>query len=236
MRAHAVVDTARPQPGLRDREAAALFAEQVRDRHPDVVVDDLAVAVLVLPAEHRHRPQHRHSRGVDRHQDHRLLLMAGGVGVGAAHHDQDLAARIRRTRGPPLAAVDDVVAAVAQHRRLDVAGVAGGHRGLGHRERAADLAVQQWLEPLLALLLGGEQVQGLHVAGVGRRAVDRLGRDLQCSSRSARPAARTPGWSAPTRTAGTGSTARASLASSFSSSMTGGTVWSSGPASCRYSS
>ena len=44
---------------------------------------------------------------------------------------------------------------------------------------AADLAVQQRLQPLLALLLGGEQVQGLHVAGVRRRAVGDLGSDLQ---------------------------------------------------------
>ena len=75
------------------------------------------------------------------HQHHRLLLMAGRIGVGAAHHDQDLAARVGRTRDPPLAAVDDVVAAVAGDRGLDVARIAGGHRGLGHREPAADLAV-----------------------------------------------------------------------------------------------
>ncbi len=139
-------------------------------------------------------------------QDHRLLLMARGVGIGAAHHDEDLAPRIGGTGDPPLAAVDDVVAAVAQHGGLDVAGVAGGHRGLGHRERAADLAVQQRLEPLLALLLGGEQVQGLHVAGVGRRAVESPRAPAPCSSRTARPAARTRGWSAPTPQAGTGST------------------------------
>ena len=36
-RAHAVVDAARAQPGLGDREAAALLAQQIRHRHPDVV-------------------------------------------------------------------------------------------------------------------------------------------------------------------------------------------------------
>ena len=143
------------------------------------------------------------------HQDHRLLLMAGGVGVGPAHHDEDLAARVGGTGDPPLATVDDVVAAVAQHGRLDVAGVAGCHRGLGHRERAADLAVQQRLEPLLALLLGGEQVQGLHVAGVRGGAVGHLGRRSPCSSRSTPPAARTPGSSGPRSAAGTDSTGRA---------------------------
>ena len=97
MRAHAVVDAAGAEPGLGDREAAALLAEQVGRRHPDVVEGDLAVAVLVLPAEHRQRPHDRHTGGVDGHEDHRLLLMAGGVGVGAAHHDQDLAARVGGT-------------------------------------------------------------------------------------------------------------------------------------------
>ena len=35
------------------------------------------------------------------------------VGIGLAHHDEDLAARVARARRPPLAAVDDVVIAVA---------------------------------------------------------------------------------------------------------------------------
>ena len=52
-RAHAVVDAARAEPRLGDREPGALLAEQVRHRHPHVVEDDLAVPVLVLPAEHR---------------------------------------------------------------------------------------------------------------------------------------------------------------------------------------
>ena len=89
---------------------------RLADRHPNVVVDDLAVPVLVLPAEHRRRAHDVHPGGVDGHQHHRLLLMAGRVGIGAAHHDQDLAARVGRTRSPPLAAVDDVVVAVAEDR------------------------------------------------------------------------------------------------------------------------
>jgi hypothetical protein len=48
-----VVDAARPEAGLRDREPAALLAEQIAHRHPHVVEDDLRVAVLVLPPEHR---------------------------------------------------------------------------------------------------------------------------------------------------------------------------------------
>ena len=134
-RAHAVVDAPRPQPGLGDREPGAFFGEQVGDRHPDVVVDDFAVPGLVLITEDRCRAHNGHARRINRHQDHRLLLVASRLGVGAAHHDQDLAARIRRPRRPPLTAVDHVVAAVAHDRGLDVAGVAAGDRRLGHRER-----------------------------------------------------------------------------------------------------
>ena len=48
---HAVVDAARPEPGLGDHVAVALVGEQVRDGHPDVVEADLAVPAAVLVAE-----------------------------------------------------------------------------------------------------------------------------------------------------------------------------------------
>src|SRR6478672_26203 len=169
----------RAEPRLGDREPRALLAEQVLHGHPHVVVDDLAVPVLVLPAEHGRGAKDGDPWCIYGRQHHRLLLMAGRVGVGAAHHNQDLAARIRRPGRPPLAAVDHVVTAVAGDQRFDVAGVAGGHRRLGHREPAADLAIEQRLQPQCALGFGGEQVQGLHVAGVRCGAVGDLGCDLQ---------------------------------------------------------
>ena len=61
---HHVVDAAGAEAGLGGREAAALLAEQVGDRHPDV--DELgdAVAVLVDLAEDGHGAPDRHARGV----------------------------------------------------------------------------------------------------------------------------------------------------------------------------
>jgi hypothetical protein len=50
-RAHAVVDAARTQPRLGDREAAALLAEQVGPRDPDVLEGELAMALVVVVAE-----------------------------------------------------------------------------------------------------------------------------------------------------------------------------------------
>ncbi|COZ55393.1 Uncharacterised protein [Mycobacterium tuberculosis] len=146
------------------------------------MVVDLAVAVPVLPAEHRCGANDRHAGGVDRDEDHRLLLVGGCVRVGAAHHDEDLAPRVRRSRRPPLTAVDDVVGTVPGDGGFDVAGVAAGHRRLGHREGAADLAVEQRPQPLRPLLLGAEHVQDLHVAGVRCGAVECLGRDFHAPS------------------------------------------------------
>ena len=118
--------------------------------------------------------------GVSRgHDDHRLLAVAWRPsGSVLPITISSLAARVGRAAGPPLAAVDDVLVAVADDARLDVGRVAARHRRLGHGERRADLAVEQRLQPLLLLLLGAEQVQQLHVAGVGRRAVDRLRGEL----------------------------------------------------------
>ena len=70
----------------------------------------------------------------------------GGVGAGAHHRDQDLAARAAGARDVVLLAVDDPLVAV-QHRAL-VAMLLRVRRGvvhLGHRIGRADLAVQQRL-------------------------------------------------------------------------------------------
>ncbi len=116
--------------------------------------------------------------GVRGHQDHRLLPMRGRGRVGLAHHDQQPAARVLRTARPPLGAVDDVLVAVADDRGRDVGRVRARHGGLGHAERRPDRAVEQRPQPLLLLRLGADQVEQLHVAGVGRLAVHRLGREL----------------------------------------------------------
>ncbi len=113
---------------------------------------------------------------VHRHQDHALLLVALGRGVGLAHHDRDLAARIADARRPPFAAVDDVMIAVTDHRRFDVGCVGRGNGGLGHQEGGADVAVHQRPQPLLLLLARAVAVEDLHVAGVGRRAVEHFRR------------------------------------------------------------
>ncbi len=176
---HAVVDAARPQPSLSDLEAPALAKQDVLCRHPNVLEHDLAVAMrrIVIP-EHRQGAQQLHAGRVHRHQDHRLpQVRARVIGLALPHHDQDPAARIVGARAPPLAAIDDVRVAVAFDARADLGGVRRGHLGLGHGEAAADLAGQQRLKPLGLLRGRAVALQHLHVAGVGRAAVEHLGRD-----------------------------------------------------------
>ena len=141
-----------PEPRLGDREPAALLAEQVADGHAHVGERELGVPVLVLVAERPEVPDDRQP-GVSRGTSTIDCCRCGpALRVGLAHHDEDLAALVGGAGDPPLAAVDDVVVAVAHDAGLDVGGVRRRDVRLGHRERRTDLARQQRLEPLLLLL------------------------------------------------------------------------------------
>ncbi len=117
----------------------------------------MAAVRAVVVAEHAGRALHRHAGGVRRHADHALPPVALGVRIGHAHHDQQLAPRGHRAGRPPLAPADHVVIAVPGDAGGDVGGVRGGDPRLGHRERRADLPVQQRVKPPLLLLRRAEQ-------------------------------------------------------------------------------
>ena len=64
-----------------------------------------------------------------------MLGNAGGAVWGSFTHEyRELTPRIARPAGPPLTAVDHVVAATCHDRTGDVSGVGGSNRRLGHRE------------------------------------------------------------------------------------------------------
>ena len=178
-RAHRVVDPSWTESLLGNPEPVALVAEKVGRRHADVVVDDLSVATVgsVVVAEQTRGPLDLDPGRVLRHEDHALAPMTLRVRIGHAHDDQQLAARRHRSRCPPFATVDQIVVTVALDPRGDVRRVRGGDFRLGHRKRRSDLALEQRLEPRALLLVGAEQRQQFHVAGVRGGAVDRLGRD-----------------------------------------------------------
>ena len=172
---HAVMDASGAEPALRDLESAAFAEQHVSGRHANVLEQDLRVPVRrVVEAEHRQHALDAHAGRVHRHEDHRLLLMLRRVGVAATHEDRDAAARVAGAGDPPLAAVDDVLVAVARDAGADVGGIRRGDVGLGHREAGANLAGEQRLEPLPLLLGRAVADQHFHVAGVGRGAVEHL--------------------------------------------------------------
>ena len=98
---------------------------------------------------------------------------------GLAHEDQDRTARISGTGGIPLAAVDEVVVAVAHDGTGDVSSVGRSDVRLGHGEGRADLAGEQGLQPPLLLRFGAVTQNSFHVAGVRRAAVEHLGREMR---------------------------------------------------------
>ena len=101
-----------------------------------------------------------------------------GVEVRLAHDDQEVADR--RVRAEPLVPVDDPLVAVEHGLRGEQRGVGAGAR-LGHREAAAQLAVEQRLHPLLLLLVGAADGDQLGVARVrGVVAEDRRARTAHC--------------------------------------------------------
>ena len=74
--------------------------------------------------------------------------------------------------GVPLLAVDDVIVAVLDGGGLHHHRVRARHLDLGHREAAANSALDQRLQPPFLLLVGPVEVEDLDVAGVGGVAVE----------------------------------------------------------------
>ena len=121
---HAVVDTARSEPALGDLEAASFAKQQVRRGHADVFEEHFAVPVRrLIVAEDGQHADDLHAGRIHRDDYHGLLLVAGRGGVGLAHENGDFAARIARAGGPPFAAVQDIIVAIADDAGFNVGGV-----------------------------------------------------------------------------------------------------------------
>ncbi len=100
-----------------------------------------------------------------------VLAACGSLGLVLGARDQDREARPPRVRDEPLVPVDHPVVAVADGAGLDQRRVGAGDLGLGHREAAHDVTVAERAEVLLLLLVGRPVQQRVHVALVGRLAV-----------------------------------------------------------------
>ena len=180
--AHAVMNPSRAEPALGDLETTAFAQDQIFGRHAHVVEADLGMAFRrVVIAKNMQRAFDRHARRVERHEDHRLLLVTLGRRIALAHDDGDLAVRGHRPGGPPLAAVDDVVIAVAPDLGRDIGGVRGGHIRLGHGETGLDLPGQKRLQPTILLGIATVAGQHFHIAGIRRTAIEHHGGDRRAA-------------------------------------------------------
>ena len=103
------------------------------------------------------------------------------VRVRLPHENDDLAARVGRAGRVPLAAVDHIFVAVPDDEACDVGCVGRGDVRLGHREGRTDFPGEQRLQPSLLLRFGPVAQDRLHVAGVGRAAVEHFRREMRTS-------------------------------------------------------
>ena len=177
--AHAVRQPGRPEAVLPQHVTLAPPAEHGRVGHPQVLDEDLGVAGGAVHGLDLAHLGPTVGRDVD--EERRVArLRQVGIVLGAGQEDGELGAV--GVGDEPLVAVDHPLVAVLVGVRADQRGVRPGHLGLGHGEAAHRPALAQRPEVALLLLVGGPVEQRVHVALVGRHAVEherpegRLGR------------------------------------------------------------
>ena len=170
-----------PEPALRDLEAAAFAEQDVRRGHAHVLEHDLGGPVgHAVEAEHRQRADD----------------LTPGVSIGTRIIDcwrwrSGLSGSVlpmkmqilqRGSVAPVVYHLCPLMTYSSPSRTIELSMLVASRRGdggLGHREARADLAGEQRLQPALLLLLRAVARQHFHVAGVGRRAVEDLGRKCE---------------------------------------------------------
>ena len=80
------------------RKPSPSRASTLVTRHAHLLEEQLAVAVLVVVAEHGEVAHDGDARGVHGHEHHRLAVVDVGLRVGLTHEHEDLAARVERAR------------------------------------------------------------------------------------------------------------------------------------------
>ena len=120
-------------------------------------------------AHHRHVAHVLDALGLAIHDEHRRATRT--ILRRPRHHDQER--RVTAARRVPLVSVDDPRVAVLAGARLQVRRIGTRARcRLGHREAARDLAPRERTEPPLAHARRRRAQQQIHVALIGRIAVE----------------------------------------------------------------
>ena len=171
-RAHAVVDAAGAEAVLGDHEAArrARRAGCPRARGSPRSVISQWPGPPSWPITDTGRTRLKPGASVG-HEDHARALVRRGVGVGHDHRDRQVGAHC--ARGEPLVPVDDPLAVRrARRARRGWSGPSRRCRARSSRSTSGSWPFEQRLEPALLLLGRAVLGQDLHVARVGRRAVE----------------------------------------------------------------
>ena len=81
-----MVDTSTAEAGLCNHETFTAVPEQILFWYANVLVSDVSVMTFGLHT-HRHITNDIHTRGVLRHDDHRVTLVARRIGISDDHDD-----------------------------------------------------------------------------------------------------------------------------------------------------
>ena len=123
-----------PLSSLSADELAAFLAEKRGRGYPHVAKVQFTVPFR-RPVIHDGDIAHQFNpRGVHGYQNHALLPVGFGFGVGFSHHDENPTVGMVGIRNKPLAPVNHVVVSVTNNLSLDLGGVGRGNVGLGHCE------------------------------------------------------------------------------------------------------
>jgi hypothetical protein len=184
--AHTVVNAPGPEPVLGDLEAASQAEDYVITRDADLLEHELGVAMRrAVEAEDVEGAPDLDTGGIHRDQHQGMPPVPGRLGVASAEHQGNLAPRVGRAGDPPFPSGDHQRVADTGDRGANVGCVRAGDLRLGHREAASYLAFEKRAEPARLLSRGPEAGEDLHVAGVGRGAVEGLGCHRRASHRFA---------------------------------------------------
>src|SRR5262245_16429299 len=167
--AHAMGEPRRPEPDLGDAQPVTEAHQHVFVGDLEALEDKLAMPAVLLRPHDRNPPDD---------------LEAGLVAM--KQKSREAAARIVRGAGnqnemignagagdEPLMAADHPAVALLLSAGTDHAGIgAAAGRGLGHRKSRAHFALDDRAQPLVLLRRRADQRQHIHIAVIGRRAIE----------------------------------------------------------------
>ena len=177
-----MVDSTWAQTSLGNLKTTTGTQDNVVLGNSNIIKLDAHVAMrCVNIVKHRQWTDDFYSGRVHRHQNLRLLKMLRSLEISLHHANHDLTSRITCATGPVLLSIDDPLVTLEHRMRANIGRIRRSDIGLGHAKAGTNLAVHEWLKPLLLLSLSPVFVDDFHVARVGGTAVENLGANVRAT-------------------------------------------------------